>query len=157
VSTAEQRERGFKVPDGYFEEVQDRILHRLPNSQERGFKVPEGYFENFEVRTDGLSQKNRVLPIRKNTRARIVWMAAAASLLLFFGLKYINLGPTEPDWNSLEQTELTLWIDNELTDMTSYEIAEVYHDIELEVPVPDNTQLDEYLSEIELEQILIEN
>ena len=157
MSAAEQRERGFKVPDGYFEEVQDRILNRLPNDQERGFKVPEGYFENFEVSTDRLSKKNRVLPIRKNTRARIVWMAAAASLLLFFGLKYINLGPTEPDWNSLEQAELGLWIDNELTDMTSYDIAEVYHDIELEVPVPDNAQLDEYLSEIELEQILIEN
>lgn len=157
MSLSDEKSRGFKVPKGYFEGVEDKVLSRMSTDETRGFKVPEGYFENLEVKTGAVSKKTKVVPIRTSMRARLVWMAAAASILLIFGLKYMNVSPDETNWNTLDQNELSFWIENDLSEVSAYDIAEVYQDVELEVPVPDDTDLKEYLSEIELEEIIVEN
>ena len=157
MSSKDQGDRGFKIPKGYFEGIEDKVLNRLSKDQRRGFKVPDGYFENFAVETDVISRKSKVLPIDKSIKARIFWMAAAASILLIFGLKYSNLNQSEPSWSSLDQNELSFWIENDLSDVSAYDIAEVYQDVELEVPLPADSELKEYLSEIELEEIIVEN
>ncbi|NNL83979.1 MAG: hypothetical protein HKP28_11370, partial [Winogradskyella sp.] len=45
------KKEGFKLPEGYFEGLTDRILERVAEDtsdlpQKEGFTVPEGYFDS---------------------------------------------------------------------------------------------------------------
>jgi hypothetical protein len=161
VSKKNRRERGFKVPGGYFEDFEDKFLHGFSEDRQRGFKVPEGYFESFRFMPETAKthppEKPNLRAIRNRSTTRVIWMAAAASILLFFGLNYFYNNTSEPGWTSPDQKEISQWIDNELSEVSPYDIAEVYQDVELDLPLADASELEEYLSEIELEQFLVEN
>ena len=157
MSAEDNRYRGFKVPEDYFEGLDDRILSRLSDNRRGGFKVPDGYFERFEVKSETVAQRHRVLPLNLKPKARIALVAAAASILLILGVNLTQKEQTDPEWNTLSQSEMSFWIENELDVVSAYDIAEVYNDVELEVPVATSSELTEYLSEIELEQILLKN
>ena len=156
MNREKERDRGFQVPEGYFEQLEDRVLGKLENKGIRGFRVPEGYFDDFHISPDSVSPERPVLPINNNVRSRIFWMAAAASILLFFGVKYMNTGNEGLGWDSLDQAELSLWIENDLGGISPEEIAEAYQEVDLEVSIPADAELDEYLQNADLDQILDE-
>lgn len=83
-------------------------------------------------------------------------MAAAASIFLFFGIKYLNTGQEQLQWSSLAHDEISLWIENDIGNMSSLDIAEAYSEVELEATIPEETDLDEYLQQLDLETILDE-
>ena len=136
---------------------------RLKEDSRRGFKVPEGYFEDFEVNLTEASQASietdseGVYKLRKPEIKKLIWMAAAASILLFFGVKYMNTQQTTLDWEDLEQVEISSWIESDLAELNAYDIAEAYPDVELSATQISNEELNAYLNEIELDQILYEN
>lgn len=152
-----EKDRSFEVPKNYFEDLENKVSSRLSNENQRGFKVPSGYFENFEVGSDKVSVEPKVVQLDKNRRSRILWMAAAASIMLFFGVKYMNTGQNQMEWKNLDQDEISFWIESDLNDLNAYDIAEAYQEVELYVPVPENSELYDYLNEIDLDQVLIEN
>ncbi|WP_432411409.1 hypothetical protein [Rasiella sp. SM2506] len=77
---------GFKIPEGYFEEFDARMLDKLKEEQlpkNTGFTVPEGYFDTVEekiVQTETTSNW-KVLrneqPIRTTQKRKIVLYAIA--------------------------------------------------------------------------------
>lgn len=156
MNSEKDRERGFKVPRGYFEDFEERVLARPEQEGMRGFRVPEGYFEDFDVSPGSVSREKPIIQIDRNRRNRILWLAAAASILLFFGIKYQYTEPAELQWSSLEPDEISLWVESDLAAMNYEDIAEVYQELDLEVPVPDETDLDEYLRQVDLDEILDE-
>ncbi|MBT8312424.1 MAG: hypothetical protein HKP23_06290, partial [Flavobacteriaceae bacterium] len=49
------KKEGFKLPEGYFEGLTDRILERVAEDtsdlpEKEGFTVPEGYFDSLNER-----------------------------------------------------------------------------------------------------------
>lgn len=142
-----ENRKGFHVPEDYFESLDTQLMTRLKENSKNGLKVPEGYFEGFEVK-----------PERSGTKVKkLFWMAAAASVLLFFGIKYMNTNQSSLDWDDLEQAEISYWIESDLAELNAYDIAEAYPDVELNAPNISNEDLNAYLNEIELDQILYEN
>lgn len=142
-----ENRKGFHVPEDYFESLDTQLMTRLKENSKNGLKVPEGYFEGFEVK-----------PERSRTKVKkLFWMAAAASVLLFFGIKYMNTNQSSLDWDDLEQAEISYWIESDLAELNAYDIAEAYPDVELNAPNISNEDLNAYLNEIELDQILYEN
>lgn len=146
-----ENRKGFGVPEDYFESLDTKLLTRLKGNSKSGLKVPEGYFEEFEVEPPGVYKMNR--PEVK----KLFWMAAAASVLLFFGIKYMNTNQSSLDWNDLEQAEISFWIESDHAELNAYDIAEAYPDVELNDTNISNEELNAYLNEIELDQILYEN
>ena len=61
------------------------------------------------------------------------------------------------DWNELEQAEIRSWIESDLAELNAYDIAESYPDVDLDGSYLSNEELNAYLNEIELDQILYEN
>ena len=143
----DENRKGFQVPEEYFESLDTRLMTRLKADSKKGMKVPEGYFEEFEVKPP----RNR--PEVKN----LIWLAAAASILLFFGIQYMDTNQKPLDWSDLEQEEISSWIESDLTDLNAYDIAEAYPEVELNAPNLSNEELNTYLNETELDQILYEN
>ena len=152
-----EKNHGFRVPKGYFEAFDENLHKRASSARKQGFKVPEGYFENFEVSLDKETGSPRVIKLRKRKSKYLIWMGVAASVLLFFGIRAVTFTPSELNWNELEAAEISSWIDSDWTELDALDIAEVYPDVELEASTLDSDELDAYLNEIELDQILYEN
>lgn len=78
----------FKIPAGYFDQLPDRVMDRIGKEKTRtstgkdGFQVPEGYFETFADRlAERLHRKEG--RVRKLWPVRLVWVSAAAAVIVF--------------------------------------------------------------------------
>jgi len=149
--------RGFQIPEGYFDAFDTRLRERMSGESDRGFKVPEGYFETLEVKNSIDSNAPKVFPLKRSDRSRLFWMTAAASILLFVGLKYMNTGNDELRWEDLDTAEISSWLESDASVLNPYDIAEVYQEVELEPSYASDAEIEAYLNEVELEEILIEN
>lgn len=86
----------FKVPEGYFEELEDRVISNVSDSlvevdTQLPFEVPQGYF-------DGLADKVMAQVEDKQAKKLSVWRSPmvyaasiAALLMVSFGIYYIKL------------------------------------------------------------------
>lgn len=117
------KKTGFKIPENYFENVDDAILNsislqnKITNS---GFNVPNDYFKTLENRIEK--------QINTKTKAKIIqfnslWMriSVAAVVLLTFSVLYLKnyVNPT-PEVTAEKMVEL------KLADMSEYELASLY-------------------------------
>jgi hypothetical protein len=173
---------GFTVPKTYFEKLEDRIdqsrdsidanLQEYEENTERklkqksvftldqigknhGFIVPDSYFEAVEPKILRL-EKPKIIPL-KNNFIRILSLSIAASILLFFGIKYMNTGQNTKNQLVFQDEEFINWIESDLTDLNSYEIAEVFNDMELEQSLYAEDDVFEYLNSVDIENLILEN
>lgn len=170
---------GFTVPKDYFQELEDHIERKMDSKdvnldinsegnrkdkgtalldqigKDHGFKVPEGYFDAQDPKMLRI-KTTKVIPF-KNNYIRILTLSIAASILLFFGIKYMN--PEKSDKNQLvfQDEEFINWIESDLVELNSYEIAEVFNDIELDQLLLPEDEIDEYLNTIDIEHLILEN
>ncbi len=151
------KKHGFSVPEGYFERLDQKLSGQLKDDSRHGFKVPENYFENFEVKPGFQRESSKVLSFKRPVVRKLLWLSAAASVLLFFGIKYVNANRSGLDWENLEQAEISSWIESDLAEVDAYDIAEAYSDVDLTSSTLSNEELNAYLNEIELDEILYEN
>jgi len=170
---------GFNTPDGYFENLESELFEKALSSEEndgsksfkesrkkgkdelelnkksQGFKVPKGYFEGVEAKLDkSILVKMQVPKVR---RLRLISMSIAASILLFFGLKYMNIGDTSINPIVLQNDEIASWVDEDLVSFDTYEIAEAFGDIELEQTLYEDDAVSDYLDFMDIESLIIEN
>lgn len=173
---------GFTVPEGYFESLDGQIEHSINThdslhekkevntnlgqeqdssfnldqiGKDHGFTVPEGYFETIQSKITGL-EKTKVIPL-KTKYIRILSLSVAASILLFFGLKYMNTGDDITDQLVFQDEEFIHWIEADLADPNSYEIAEAFNDVELEHVFFYEEELGDYLNSVDIENLILEN
>ncbi|MGI9530441.1 hypothetical protein [Lutimonas sp.] len=170
----------FKVPDGYFENFESRLFEKISNTdtdkktthlknisifrnegssglkKEHGFKVPEGYFENTDLNFNKEDPKTYSPKVRK---LRLISLSIAASILLFFGIKYFNSGETSlyPDQVTLQNDEIADWVADDLVYFDTYEIAEAFDDIELEQNIYAEDAVNYYLDFVDIESLILEN
>ncbi|TGV02692.1 hypothetical protein [Flavivirga rizhaonensis] len=117
------KETGFKVPDDYFNTLENVILSDIKLkkvSKDSGFKLPEDYFNNLEdTIIDKVSTKTPTKVISLFRKKTIIYLSgiAAAVLLLF----YISFPEKKPAFDSLDFETVENYIMNE--NIGSYEIA----------------------------------
>ncbi len=125
------KETGFKVPDDYFNSLEDRILSDIKLkkiSSDSGFKLPEDYFNTLEDSiTDKISTSTptKVIPLfRKRT---VIYMSSiAAAVIILFNLSIFENKLT---FDSLDFETVENYIINE--NIGSYEIATLLSDEDL--------------------------
>ena len=149
--------KGFHVPDDYFDSLDGKLMSRINQDSKKGFRVPENYFAEFEVKPSKISEQKGIDRLKRPQVKRLLWIAAAASILLFFGVNYTKNDPSKLDWNELEQSEIVSWIESDLSGLDAYDLAEAYPETELSETTISNEELNTYLNEIELDEILYEN
>lgn len=163
MKKADENRKAFRVPEDYFESLDTRLMTRVKGESKNGLKVPEGYFDDFEVNPElqpkfpQRSGHGSLLQLKRPEVKKVMWMAAAASILLIFGLKYMNTNQATLDWDDLEREEISSWIESDLAELNAYDIANAYPEVELSAPNLSSDELNAYLNETELDQILYEN
>jgi len=156
---------GFKAPEGYFEDLSDKVLAKLNKEpsdtlpETNGFGVPEGYFsEVSETIMDRVDTKhtNKVKLLSLRKRAFYI-SGIAAALLILFAILPLN---TSEEVVTMDMVELYF----EDKDIDSYELAELLVETELLSvddliiePEYDDDELETYLLEnADLEQIIVQ-
>lgn len=170
---------GFKIPDGYFDNLEDVLSKKVATNQlssdkessnklhiirpnelkenrkETGFKVPENYFEQIESRFDNSTKVKTTGG--KVRRLRLISLSVAASILLFFGIQFINKGEQNGNQVILQNEEIASWVAEDLVSFDTYEIAEAFSDVELEQALYSDDAVNDYLDFIDIESLIIEN
>lgn len=173
---------GFNTPKGYFDEFEERLMSdlnqdtgfRMKNESEaqgpetlksgaldqveknHGFKVPENYFEE-DLSLKVLPEKSKIISLgQRNTRTWLS-LAVAASFLLFFGLKFYTAPEKQLELADLKDDEIENWIDADLISFNTYEVAEAFYDVELETLMYSDEEVTDYLDQIDIEQLILDN
>lgn len=171
---------GFKVPEAYFDTFESNLFEKFSNldtdkegdeaekfsvlrneeslkaKRDPGFKVPDGYFEKTDIKfknEDGRKMSPKVRSLR------ILSLSIAASILLFFGIKYMNKGETSiiADQVVLQNDEISDWVADDLVYFDTYEIAEAFDDVELEQNLYSEDAVNYYIDFVDIESLILEN
>ena len=156
---------GFTTPEGYFDSLEDSVLIKLGKEtpQVTTSDLPEGYFETFEDRVFARLEKEdkpvepKVISLNERFKKVLVPLAVAASLVVVVLIGYNNGGQTPV--TDVANAEVDKWIEDDLINLDSYEIAEVFSDVDLainETSSEDDALLD-YLNGTDVESMLLEN
>lgn len=162
---------GFTVPESYFNENDsDDLSIKVKHSEElengsklnsnsskigTGFTVPKDYFKDFKVNTLEVKEP-KVIPLKNNV-IKMISFVAAASVILFFGINFMNSNQSVTEQMVIQDEEFAAWIESELADIDSYELAEAFNDIELDHDFYAEEDIDEYLNDIDIEDLILEN
>jgi len=119
-----QKEHGFSVPENYFESVEDVLFSKIVEQQlpkNDGFVVSEGYFDTLETtlfsNIEFPKKESKVISLRKRM-IRYIPTAAAASVLLFFGLNYIEI-TNRTSFNDINFSDIENWLDEDYLDLNT--------------------------------------
>jgi hypothetical protein len=122
---------GFKTPEGYFDEVTDRILDRIKNEEgagipeKDGFVIPEGYMDKMEkeVLSKVKTSETPVISLRPYRNHLLVAASIAAIFVLVIRLQWNDTKSITFD--DLASTDIETYFETREIGFTSYEIAEV--------------------------------
>jgi len=105
----------FKVPKGYFEDFDSRLIQKKKNTSEKnGFIVPNGYFQRVEK---DILNKVKYPNHQAATLGSALWKIASIIVLMF--LFYYN------EQSMVNQNEFAeFYIEDYLTFNTTFEIAD---------------------------------
>jgi hypothetical protein len=88
---------GFKVPDGYFDSIDQTMACKVKSKSENsdfGYKVPESYFNDFRLSAPSKESTSKVIKLKELSR----WVAAA-SILAFAVLGALYIDDISPNKN----------------------------------------------------------
>ncbi len=148
------KETGFKVPNSYFKNVENEILTKTTKST--GYQIPKGYFDHLEPIVLSKTIYKKKSKIRSVQFLKFASYAAAASILLFFGVQQWS-NKQQFDINSISAADIENWMDNGFIHFQTEEISETLEDIDL-IALNNFSQEDiqQYLNEEDLENLMLE-
>lgn len=148
------KSNGFKVPENYFDTVEDAFFNRLNKKDSiegintTGFKTPEGYFDSVDHNI--FSKLSDKPVIRLYNRKTLYYVTGIAATLLLLFAVFIN-SSTNPEDVSVEM--VTNYFEN--SDLDSYELAELL--VKAEIIDDDFKVMETDFNEEHLESYLLEN
>ena len=147
---------GFKVPEGYFEALEERVLNSVTGAQEKilpgdkkeiGFKVPENYFENFETalfeRIDGIEKQRKTPKIISLFNKESFYYAAGAAAVFVAIITTLFTNPSESfGFEDLDMLTLEVYI-HESIEFSTNDISQYLSEGDLGLAQPEGTLVDE--------------
>lgn len=112
------KETGFKVPQDYFEALEDTILNEVKLKSivsESGLKIPKDYLDNFNV---SVKEETKVISIF-NKKNIIFVSSIAAAIVLFFSLNIFNTSTTTLDDIDTASVDDYILNETEISELTT--------------------------------------
>ncbi len=149
---------GVSSPEDYFGNFENIFFNAKTNATHTsGFVSPNNYFEEFDDKV--LTELKPSKIIRLNNNALKISLMVAATLLLFFSISNFNLDKHPLSMDDIELNEIENWLDNDLVSYNSYEISEIFSDVDLDIELA-NVEIDaslNYLDYTDIESLILEN
>ena len=148
---------GFRVPEGYFDSIEDQVMSKIGEENlkgrisDTGFDLPDNYFEGLEDRVMSKIDKPETKVVSLFSRKRLYYISGVAAAILILVSVLINRTTTSTEDINYEMVENYI-LDQ---DMSTYEIASLLTEDDLENS--DFEMIDEVISEESLEDYLLDN
>jgi len=159
---AKRKNSGFKAPEGYFEGLTDDLMDKLSKETSNlpdkgGFKVPENYFENLPKEIAEKVAKKETGVIRLKPYRKYFYAAAsvAAILLLVISLEWKNT--VDFTFDDLAETDIEYYLEDNQFGLSSYELAEVILEEDLEINNFLDTEMNDNLDDENIMDYLEDN
>ncbi|MDX1471980.1 MAG: hypothetical protein R3213_10820, partial [Flavobacteriaceae bacterium] len=117
---------GFKVPNGYFDSIEERVLGRIEQQnplnsiKNSGFTVPDNYFSTVQDKIVNRAYPTVTSKPKIFTLKRLIYVSGiAASILLL--IKLANISESNFSIDNLQTTSIEEYILEE--DINEYELA----------------------------------
>jgi hypothetical protein len=158
---------GFKVPDGFFDQLTDRVLEHtqdLESPDHAGFKMPEDYLLTLEDRVMcRIEQQTKVIPLQVSKTKQWLYPVLAMAAL-FIGFISINGLFTQDKltFADLEDQEITDFLVDADFMQDEESVALLFADntilkeIEMEENITDKELFEYLMEDASLNQIIIE-
>lgn len=158
---------GFKVPKGYFENLEDQLMDhaslKSELSSDTGFTVPDGYFDSL---THELLAVNEVA-IKEPKVKKLNWwypaLAVAAGLAVLFSLNIFNTNTEIVDFAQLESSELEAFFSDqsdfeqdESLELLFADEPELLEEVSIHEELPEEELYNYLLEDIDINEIIIE-
>lgn len=154
------KKTGFDIPENYFNGIEEKIATTIFSeglAKENAFKTPPNYFNSVEddiftkLNLNNKEKEVKVISIRKRI-LQLVPIAAAASVLLFIGLNYINKTSTVT-FDDITLADVESWYENGYGDTNNEELAIAFNSSTIEdndsLSSISDENLEEYLNDID--------
>lgn len=147
---------GFKVPQDYFDNLEERIMQNVAMDQlpkDTGMRVPDGYFEQLENRV----MAQTIKPEKKKSKVIKLnswWKVAIAASVIGFGIWLLPMNPGANEISDpMVNAEFTIdrYIDDMIFDMPDASLIEMIDDYDIDMSF--NNQINKE----EVEEYLMEN
>lgn len=110
---------GFKVPEDYFRNFDEKMMNSLEDSKYldipvkgKAFSVPEGYFDSLEDKIVAKTSKDRPKLIKLFKKEYFYYAAAVAALFILMLGNFFNTESTRPiGWDNIELSAMENYID----------------------------------------------
>lgn len=149
---------GFSSPKDYFGNFENNFFKtKTIATHTSGFVSPNNYFEEFDDKVLTKLKPSKI--IRLNNNALKISLMVAATLLLFFSISNFNLDKHPLGMDDIELNEMENWLDNDLVSYNTYEISEIFSDVDLDIELA-NAEIDaslNYLDYTDIENLILEN
>jgi len=157
-----EKHNPFKVPEDYFQSLENKVLDAVDKKPILSASAPEGYFDNLSdqiLNRIKAEEKTKVIPLYKRK-----WLTIAASVIILLGAGYlIN---TQPNLSN-EDVEFVLDIEPEdaleyliendnlhLSDLMTFDLEEEdFITKELIITDFDDADIDELLNELDQDDL----
>ena len=158
---------GFKVPDGYFDQLTDRVLENTQGQDlqdHAGFIMPEDYLLSLEDRVmSRLEQQTKVIPLQVSKSKQWLYPVLAMAAL-FIGFITINglFTHDKVTFADLEDHEITDFLvaadfmQDEESVALLFADNTIFKEIEMEENITDKELFDYLMEDASLNQIIIE-
>ncbi len=161
INFKKQAQSGFKVPDTYFDNLEDKIFNKLNSTKipkKSGFTTPDNYFNKLHIDDKLEKDSPKVIRLFSSKSIKIASMAIAASFILFLGIRQFSKSQDPINFDNISMIEIENWIDNDMIVFNTSDITETYTDLEIESDLHFNeNEISEYLTDKDLEQLILEN
>ena len=135
---ASNKNNPFKTPEGYFEGFDSRLMDKLSKKKvnlptKEGFAVPKDYFESLQdtILQKIVSEETKVVQLNPFKKYYYAAASIAAIVLIILGLNW-NTSETLT-FDTLAESDIESYFENNEYDLSAYEIAEVIPVDELEI------------------------
>jgi len=124
-----KKHKGFKTPEGYFDNLTDRILDKVGEESQavpenEGFSMPEGYLESFNDKLKSRMEPKETKVVQMRSYKQY-WVAAASIAAIFLLVVLIPWkGTEEASFDTLASADIEAYLDEDELGLSSYELAE---------------------------------
>ena len=125
---------GFKVPSGYFDNLEDYLCDKVFNEEKQldkialpkkaGFKVPEAYFDHLEDALVAKTTHKQPRLIKINFGKTFYYAAAVAAIFVGLYTTVFTLGNKQSaSWDDVELSAIEQYIDDGYIDLSDTEFS----------------------------------
>ena len=154
---------GYSVSENYFDTIESNVFAKIDTSEldkEQQFDVPTDYFKTvednvFKKINEQDNKQPKVFSLKTKVVKIFIPIAIAASLLLLFTV-YTQKTDSTYSFDNLAAIDIENWIEEDYISLDSYQIAEVYSDVNFEDEFDEeDIELLDYINGTDIESVLL--